>query len=286
VTLPAGGVDFATSFAATLTQGVRQVFPRCAVVRSAPDPGAYDLVLEAELHTDTWQVPGPHSFLAFQIRARLAIEEGALAKLDLVETVETSRTNKFHWSSQKVTEDAGGPSLHWAVRSLLEGLMASSALPDVWLGSRRTGPRCRQTGAATPPCQAIARAAAGSAGRANDEPPASVVARPAEPPNYQPEGAARSEAVARPEASAADAGEYCRLRLRVEPNDAAVYLDGRFVGTGGDVGGNEGGLVLAPGSHQITVVRPGHRTEERRIDVGAGRKIELIVKLSPSGPSG
>jgi hypothetical protein len=199
--------------------------------------------------------------------------------------VATSQTNKFHWSSERVTEDAGGPSLRWAVKSLLEELVTSSPLARCVARLAASGtqmPADRRGNA----CQTIARAAAEPAWPANGEPPASIVARPAEPPDYQPEGESRSRTAASPEAPAAGTGGNGRLRIRVEPDDASVYLDGRFVGTGADLASNEDGLVLAPGRHQVAVIRPGHRAEERIFDAVAGRNVELTVTLSRSGPGG
>ena len=113
---------------------------------------------------------------------------------------------------------------------------------------------------------------------------------PAPPP--QPEnGTPQSNQLQRPQPApaptlaAATADQYGRLRLKVEPEDASVYLDGRFVGTGGELAGNEAGLVLAPGHHRVSVVRPGHKAEERSIDAVLGRDIDLTVTLRPSGPT-
>jgi hypothetical protein len=76
--------------------------------------------------------------------------------------------------------------------------------------------------------------------------------------------------------------QYGRLHLQVEPQDASVYLDGRFVGTGSDVGGNESGLVLSPGHHKLAVVRPGRRAEERGFDAQLGQDVDLQITLSPA----
>jgi hypothetical protein len=87
-----------------------------------------------------------------------------------------------------------------------------------------------------------------------------------------------------PSRAAVTSEQYGRLRVKVEPDDASVYLDGRFVGTGSDLAGNEAGLMLAPGHHHLSVVRPGHRAEERDIDAVLGKDIDLTVTLAASGP--
>jgi hypothetical protein len=89
-----------------------------------------------------------------------------------------------------------------------------------------------------------------------------------------------------PARAAVTSDQYGRLRMKVEPDDASVYLDGRFVGTGSDLAGNEAGLLLSPGHHRVSVVRPGHRAEERNLDAVLGKDVDLKVTLSPSGPTG
>lgn len=69
------------------------------------------------------------------------------------------------------------------------------------------------------------------------------------------------------------------LRLSVEPEDASIYLDGQFVGTGSDISLLQAGLPVAPGSHRLAVVRPGHRAVEKEFDVKAGGDIELDIEL-------
>ncbi|MDE3135768.1 MAG: PEGA domain-containing protein [Acidobacteriota bacterium] len=47
------------------------------------------------------------------------------------------------------------------------------------------------------------------------------------------------------------------LKLSVDPDRAAVFVDGRFVGHAGEFGH---GMLLAPGTHQIKIGLPGYRT--------------------------
>jgi hypothetical protein len=80
-----------------------------------------------------------------------------------------------------------------------------------------------------------------------------------------------------------DSGEKGRLRLDVEPEDASVYLDGRFVGTGTEIGMMRGGLPVAPGEHKLAVVRPGRKAEERNFQVEAGEEVEVEIDLENAG---
>jgi hypothetical protein len=72
--------------------------------------------------------------------------------------------------------------------------------------------------------------------------------------------------------AAAGGGE---LRLDVYPRDASVYVDGEFRGTGREAAT----LDLAPGTHQVEVVRPGYRTAEREVEVVPEGVAELDIQL-------
>lgn len=73
--------------------------------------------------------------------------------------------------------------------------------------------------------------------------------------------------------------EKGRLVLDVEPEDASVYLDGRFVGTGSELALMRDGLPVTPGEHRLAIVRPGRKAEEREFDVEAGEEVEIEVEL-------
>jgi hypothetical protein len=71
------------------------------------------------------------------------------------------------------------------------------------------------------------------------------------------------------------------LRLAVVPADASVYLDGRFLGTGADVGRLRRGLAVTAGEHLLEVVRPGHAPVARRVVIGDGDDLEVEISLEP-----
>jgi hypothetical protein len=64
------------------------------------------------------------------------------------------------------------------------------------------------------------------------------------------------------------------LSLEVEPEDAAVYLDGRWLR-----GGVGRSIELEAGNHTIEVVRPGFRPEKREIQARAGDRLDLVIEL-------
>ncbi|HSG38762.1 MAG TPA: PEGA domain-containing protein [Thermoanaerobaculia bacterium] len=76
-----------------------------------------------------------------------------------------------------------------------------------------------------------------------------------------------------------DSSRRGRLLLEVEPEDASVYLDGRFVGTGRELSLMRSGLPVSPGDHKLSIVRPGRRAEEREFTVEAGEDVELEIEL-------
>jgi hypothetical protein len=73
-----------------------------------------------------------------------------------------------------------------------------------------------------------------------------------------------------------------RLHLNVEPADASVYLDGHLIGAAGEVSSRSRGLMLLPGQHKLSVVRPGLKAEERDFTSTVGQDVNLQVTLSQS----
>jgi hypothetical protein len=78
-------------------------------------------------------------------------------------------------------------------------------------------------------------------------------------------------------------GEPGRVHLTVEPDDAAVYLDGRFLGTGRELSRLGAGLIVDPGSHKLSVVRPGRESRSVDFEIEAGQEIDLEVALAAAG---
>ena len=74
-------------------------------------------------------------------------------------------------------------------------------------------------------------------------------------------------------------GEPGSLKLAIVPDDASVYLDGRFLGTGRELARLRAGLIVDPGEHRIEVVRPGRQSEEESFSVRAGEEVRLEIEL-------
>lgn len=69
------------------------------------------------------------------------------------------------------------------------------------------------------------------------------------------------------------------LKLTVQPNRAAVFLDDRYIGHVGEFGGKLHSLLIAPGKDRIKIELPGYRTFETEIDLLAGQKSEVKTDL-------
>jgi hypothetical protein len=69
------------------------------------------------------------------------------------------------------------------------------------------------------------------------------------------------------------------LKLTVQPNRAAVFLDDRYVGHVGEFGGKFRSMLIAPGKHRIKVELPGYRTFETEVNLLAGQKSEVKTEL-------
>jgi hypothetical protein len=77
------------------------------------------------------------------------------------------------------------------------------------------------------------------------------------------------------------------LRVAVTPSDAAVYLDGEFLGRGDELERLHGAIPVAAGEHRIDVVRPGYRSGADTVTVSEGQPPAVIrVVLDREGGSG
>jgi hypothetical protein len=75
---------------------------------------------------------------------------------------------------------------------------------------------------------------------------------------------------------ARDDDDQVALRVSVEPSDAAIYLDGKFVGEADDVAGD---LSVAEGAHTLEAVRPGYRTTTRSFTAQAGDALTFDLRM-------
>jgi hypothetical protein len=75
------------------------------------------------------------------------------------------------------------------------------------------------------------------------------------------------------------------IKLDVNPNRAAVFVDGVFVGHVAEFGGMGKALLVAPGKRRIRVSLPGYQTFETDIDLVANQKSTVKTDLVKGGPA-
>ncbi len=73
--------------------------------------------------------------------------------------------------------------------------------------------------------------------------------------------------------------EPAHLSLGVVPTDSAIYLDGRFLGTGDDILRAHGTITVDPGDHELEVVRPGYESKTTSFSAEPGEEVDLKVEL-------
>jgi hypothetical protein len=73
------------------------------------------------------------------------------------------------------------------------------------------------------------------------------------------------------------------VKIEVNPSRAAVFVDGLFVGHVGEFEGMGRGMLVAPGTHQISIALPGYQTFETEINPLANQKVEIKTDLVKNG---
>jgi hypothetical protein len=73
------------------------------------------------------------------------------------------------------------------------------------------------------------------------------------------------------------------IKMSVNPDRAAVFLDGQFVGHAAEFGGIAKSLIVAPGHRKISISLPGYNTFNTELDLAPKQKLELKTDLVKSG---
>jgi hypothetical protein len=69
------------------------------------------------------------------------------------------------------------------------------------------------------------------------------------------------------------------VKLQVQPDRAAVFLDDNFVGHVDEYYGFERGMLVAPGKHRIKIALPGFKTMETEVDLLPRQEFTLKTYL-------
>ena len=81
-----------------------------------------------------------------------------------------------------------------------------------------------------------------------------------------------------------------RLKLKVIPDRAAVFVDDGFVGTVHEFSGVGRGMLVSPGKHRVKIALPGYQVFETEVNLLPKQKITIKTNLVPgsitqAGPS-
>ena len=76
--------------------------------------------------------------------------------------------------------------------------------------------------------------------------------------------------------------ELATVKLEVHPSRAAVFVDDRFVGHVGELGGLGHSMQVVPGVHQVKIALPGYETFATEINPLAKQKVEIKTELVKS----
>lgn len=72
---------------------------------------------------------------------------------------------------------------------------------------------------------------------------------------------------------------YAVIDTDISPEEAEVYLDGRYIGTADDFDGNPDYLYLQPGRYRIEFRLDGYQTLTKQIEARPGMKLDFTDKL-------
>jgi hypothetical protein len=75
------------------------------------------------------------------------------------------------------------------------------------------------------------------------------------------------------------------IKLDVNPNRAAVLVDGVFIGHVAEFNGIGKALLVAPGKRHVSITLPGYQTFDTDIDLVANQKFTLKTELVKGGPA-
>src|ERR1700758_4376798 len=72
------------------------------------------------------------------------------------------------------------------------------------------------------------------------------------------------------------------VKLSIDPERAAVFVDDQFAGHAHEFGGAGRAMLLSPGKHHIKITLPGYQSFETEIQVRANQKYDIKTQL-PKG---
>ena len=76
--------------------------------------------------------------------------------------------------------------------------------------------------------------------------------------------------------------DTAQLRIDVEPDDAAIFINDSFIGRSDRFGGRQG-VRLAPGEYRVTIALPGYQAFNAELTLRAGQTYDIKTDLA-KGP--
>ena len=73
--------------------------------------------------------------------------------------------------------------------------------------------------------------------------------------------------------------DRAELRLDIRPKNAAVFVDGMYVGRGADFGGRFHSLFVTPQKHQLKITLDGYKTYQMEIEPPPSQKTQMTIVL-------
>jgi len=72
---------------------------------------------------------------------------------------------------------------------------------------------------------------------------------------------------------------FSEIKLSVDPDRAAVFVDGLFVGHVSEFDGIAKSLLVAPGKRNVSISLPGYKTFETEVDLAPKQKFKIKTDL-------
>lgn len=79
--------------------------------------------------------------------------------------------------------------------------------------------------------------------------------------------------------------DRAELRLDIRPKNAAVFVDGMYVGHGADFGGRFHSLVVTPQKHQLKITLDGYKAYQMEIEPPPNQKTQMVITLQQGSDS-
>jgi hypothetical protein len=76
---------------------------------------------------------------------------------------------------------------------------------------------------------------------------------------------------------------FSEIKMTVNPDRAAVFVDGQFVGHVAEFGGVGKSLLVAPGHRKVTITLPGYQSFNTEIDLAPHQKFQIKTDLIKEG---